>query len=137
MLVVTYLEGVPAVMASEAGLVVGSGISSQLIDQVHRLVACRAFLRRSGETRHASLCYDPTPRQGPSTLIILPLILFLYYYYSISPFSWLWYLQPFYLQLERGKKTEQKTWGSGEKHRQINAGGNESKFVKSITGIAI
>ena len=47
-----YLEGVPAVMASEAGLVEDPGISSKLVNQVNRLVAGGTLLCRPRKTGH-------------------------------------------------------------------------------------
>lgn len=87
-------------MASEAGLVEDPGVGSQLVDQVHCLVAGRAFLRRSCKTGHALLPFCPTPfgREMKTS----PLLLF-----HLSFFFFL-YLLPFYLQLMRGKKEKKR-----------------------------
>lgn len=53
--IITKLEGALAVVAAEAGAVVGAAVGGELLDRVHRPAAGRALLRRAAPRRRHPL----------------------------------------------------------------------------------
>lgn len=51
--IITKLEGALAVVAAEAGAVVGSAVGGELLDRVHDLPAGRALLLRAAPRRRS------------------------------------------------------------------------------------